>query len=385
MKLCCITLSVALFVSGLPAISFGEEGGPFSLVNRVSAYYDSNIIGASGGDSDLEFVYAPTVTLTRRSGVIGLDANVGGAFGFFADNDRYNYEDFDSSLSLGYPSDRSLLPYSLTFDGGYSDLTKVDRYVGDRIVSETAKLSGAFRYNVNERWGLRLQSHWNDIRYRGAQLRESSTWRAGADLAYRYSEKLDFFLGYNYSETSGDLDRRFVASRGYDAIDTKDHAYRIQAEGELTPKIAGILGLGYQTRETNFDDSGDPYVNLNLTWTANERIEVVATGGIRFLTTSLGVSGRQTSAGLAATMALRQDVAASVGLSYVETAYDISQFDRTDEFFLYRGELVWEWSPSAALSALITYDDAGSELGGLPNDRLTYDRFRVGLVFKYTF
>ncbi len=339
--------------------------GPFQFRNEVSATYDSKIEGRSDSDSDVEFVYAPTFTFTRQSGLLGVDASLGGAFGFFADHSEYNYEDFSGGVSLTYPNTPEL-PYTLTLSGGYSQTTRVDQFLGGRLQVDNLYVSGGLRYNVNERWGFRIGGRWAEVEYDLARS-DQSTWGYNLGFIYRYSEKLDIVLGYGYSETSA-------------SVDTQDSTFSLQAEGELTPKLTGTLGVGFQFRETEFGDSSDPYVNISLDWALNERIEIVATGSIGFLTTSTGASGRRSSAGLAAATALRHDLSASVGVSYSDTSYDDFGLDRSDESLLFRAALVWQLSPAASLSASLTYEDSQSN-----RDFLNYDRLRFGLSGSYTF
>ena len=366
MKSFLLSLSLSLFAGVLFAVTLPEDEGSLQFKNEISATHDSNIHGRDDGESDLEFVYAPTLSFSRQSGIIGLDASVGGAFGFFADNDDQNYENFNSRFALTYPQDDSI-PYTISFGGGYSQTTQIDAFLGDRIEVEQLGFNGGLRYNVNERWGFRVNGHWSDIAYDLAGRTKQETWGAGLDFIYRYSDKLDFAFGYAYAETTASLD-------------TQDQTFRLQAEGELTPKITGTLGLGYQLRETDFGNSGDPYVNINLAWAVNERIEVAATGSIGFLTTSSGASGQQSSVGLAASMALGNSVTASAGVSYQETSYDEFGLDRSDEGIIFQTALLWQFNQNATFTATASYGDNQSD-----TDRLTYDRFRLGVGAAFTF
>ena len=366
MKSFIISSGSLLFIGNLLAVTLPEDEGALQFGNVVSATHDSNIQGRNDGDSDLEFVYAPTLSFSRQSGILGLDASIGGAFGLFADNSDQNYEDVNSSFALSYPQDGSI-PYSINFGGGYSRTTQVDGYLGDRIQLERLGLNGGLRYNVNERWGFRVNGHWSDLAYDLERRSDQASSGYGLDFIYRYSEKLDFSLGYAYSETSANLD-------------TQDQTFRLQVEGELTPKLTGTLGLGFQNRETEFGDSGDPYVNVNLAWAVNERIEVAATGSIGFLTTSSGSSGQQSSTGLAASMALGGSMTASAGVRYSKTSYDNFGIDRTDEGLTFQTSLLWQLGQSTSLTASATYGDNQSDI-----DRLTYDRLRLGGGVVVTF
>lgn len=351
-----------LYAIGLPE----EEEQGLSFDNAVSAYYDSNIVGNKDGDSDVEATYSPTLNFTRQAGLIGLSASVGGSFGFFVDHDEFNYQLFRSNLMLDYPNEAGL-PYIVTLSGGYNETSDVDTFSGRRLERSVGSVAGSFRYNVNERWGFRVSGNWSDLTYSESGLSSQTSYGAGLDFVYIYSEFLDIFLGYSYRETSA----RF---------DSQDQTFRLQMEGELTPKITGTLGLGYQIRETDFDNSGDPYVNLDLAWAVNERFEVVATGGISFFTTSAGSSGQRTSVGLAGVMALGGDLSASLGVTYQEQDYESFGLDRSDEFLSYRAGLAWQLGLQTSLSASVTYMDVDSTI-----DRLTYDRLRAGLDFTFTF
>ena len=345
-----------------------EEDGILRFDNEVSAFYDSNIQGNSFGDSDIELAYKPTLNFTRRSGLLGIDARLGGGFGWFLDNSEYDYQDFYSSFLIDYPNEASL-PYRLTLGGGYNSTTTLDRYVGDRVSSDVANLNAGFRYNVNERWGFSLKSRWGETAYDDkARYTDQTSWGAGFDFVYIYSDKLEIFAGYGYLETSA-------------ISEYQDHTFRVSAVGELTPKLTGTMGLGHQIRESDdFGNTGDPYVNLNLAWAVNERLEVAATGGIGFSTTATGASGKQSNFGLVAAMALGSSLTGSLGVSYNESEYPGFGLDRSDEYLTYQAALAWQLGEAAALTGSLTFEDADST-----RDELVYDRLRAGLSLQMSF
>ncbi len=344
----------------------GEEADGLRFDNQLSAFYDSNIEGIKDGESDIEMTYVPTISFTRQSGIIGLQASLGGAFGFFADQSEFDYQLIQSNVTVLYPNTPDI-PYTLTLSGGYNETNDVDTFSGRRLEYGVGGVNGSLRYNVNERWGFRVSGSWSDLEYDDSRFSSQTTKGGGADLFYRYSEKLDVFLGYSYRETSA-------------FTDSEDHTFRISLEGDITPKVTGELGFGYQIRETEFVNSGDPYVNLNLGWALNERFELVATGAMGFFTTSAGSSGQRMSAGVAGVLALGGAVSASLGANWQEQSYDTFGLDRDDEFLSYRAGLLWQLNLSAMLEASVTYSDVSSTVG-----RLTYDRLRAGLGFTYSF
>ena len=358
---CLPIVAMSLFGQG------AEDGGLLRFDNQISAFYDSNIQGNRDEVSDIELSYNPTLNFTRRSGLLGIDASLGGGFGWFLDNSEYDYQNLFSRFSVSYPNEASL-PYTLTLGGGYNQKSTLDRFVGDRISQDAANLSAGFRYNVNERWGFSLSSRWSEITYEDPRFTDRTTWGAGFDFVYLYSEKLEFFTGYGFSEPSG-------------VSEYQDHTFRIRAEGELTPKVTGTLGLGYQIRESsNFGNTGDPYVNLNLAWAVNERLEVAATGRVGFSTTATGASGKRTNFGIVASMALGSTLTGSLGVSYNESEYSNFGLDRSDEFLAYQAALAWQLGESATLRGSLTFEDADST-----RDQLVYDRLRAGLSLQMSF
>ncbi len=341
-----------------------EEGLSFS--NDATAFYDSNIAGNADSDSDIELTYSPTLNFTRRSGLIGMSASLGATFGVFADNDEFDYELFRSNLNLSYPNTPDI-PYSLALSGGYNESSEVDTFSGRRREKALANFAGSLRYNVNERWGFRVNGGWTEVDYADAGLPTQTTIVGGVDLVYIYSENLEIFGGYSYSDTSA-------------GVDSETQTFRLRLEGEITPKVTGVLGVGYQIRETEVNDSGDPYVNLDLSWAVNERFEVVATAGMGFYTTSLGNSGQRISGGLAGVMALGGAVSVSLGANYQDQSYDSFGLDRSDEFLSYQAGIVWQMSSAARVTASVTFIDVDST-----RDFLVYERLRAGLGFNYTF
>lgn len=358
---------LAAVVGGLEAITFpSEQEEGLSFDNEASAFYDSNIVGNEDGDSDIELTYSPTINFTRQSGLIGVDASLGGDFGFFLDHDEFDYQLIRSNLSVTYPNSPDI-PYKLTLGGVYNETSDVDTFSARRLEWSVGGINGSLRYNVNERWGFRVNGRWSELEYQDSQIDSQTTFGGGVDLVYIYSENLDIFAGYSYSETSG-------------RTDSETQTFRLELEGDLTPKVTGVLGVGYQIRETDINESGDPYVNLDLAWAINDRFEVVATGEMGFFTTSAGSSGQRMGAGIAGVLALGGAVSVSLGVNYQEQTYDSFGLDRDDEFLSYQAGLAWRMGLSALMTASLSYHDVSSTL-----DILNYDRLRAGVGFKYTF
>ena len=98
--LACLTMMATLLFGQGAA----EEDGLLRFDNEVSAFYDSNIQGNSFGESDIELAYRPTLNFTRRSGLLGIDASLGGGFGWFLEDSEYDYQDFYSNFRITQPS-----------------------------------------------------------------------------------------------------------------------------------------------------------------------------------------------------------------------------------------------------------------------------------------
>ncbi len=124
MKSTAITL-VALLLTAHSLLGFAEvNDGELFLDTRVSALYDSNIIGSSLGDSDYILSVDPTLRWQReRRGT--MSASLGMNFNMYDEFGEYDSEDLHTDFAFSFPVTEGS-PFSGGIDLGYSEQTGVD-------------------------------------------------------------------------------------------------------------------------------------------------------------------------------------------------------------------------------------------------------------------
>lgn len=160
MKSTAITL-VALLLTAHSLLGFAEvNDGELFLDTRVSALYDSNIIGSSLGDSDYILSVDPTLRWQReRRGT--MSASLGMNFNMYDEFGEYDSEDLHTDFAFSFPVTEGS-PFSGGIDLGYSEQTGVDYYVADRVSTENTNLALNGRYQTGRRLAWRGELAYQD-------------------------------------------------------------------------------------------------------------------------------------------------------------------------------------------------------------------------------
>lgn len=354
-------------------MTFPDEGGEVVLRNHVSALYDSNILGRESKESDVLLSYKPTLEFTRDSGIVAMDAEIGGDFGFFTDNSDLNYEDFTSRLGLKFPNDEDY-PYEAKLSGSHEEISDLDRFLGERLESNYTAIDAELRYDFTERWAIGLALGWSETSYQRSVVNpesrrffDLSSWQAGGRFIYNYSDNLDWSVGYTYTESDAQ-------------VSAKNHAWVLNVNGQLSPKVQGSLGIGYNRYESTLGDFSDPHFSADLTWQATDEFAVKLGVRTDYRTTATGEPVRARSADLRLEYSLKGYWLAAVGIGYEDFRFEGGDLTRTDDLWFASASFQRILSPFTSLKLGVRYEDQDSSEGTFSFDRVTAE---AGLIFAF--
>lgn len=347
----------ALFatISASPAFALWEaaEGEVFlSLDAAVSA--DSNIGSNALERSDTTYSVTPGISWERQGGRATMSLSAQCEIERANKYDAYDSENYSAHLNLDVPATSSGRLRG-TLIAGYFDGSRVDSYQNTRI-SESS-------FNVALRGAYQLTPKLNG--------------RAGAtyantdpeDLAEYTNKSYNVGIGYNLRpDVSAFLDVRFTdSSAGFSTevgggTDTSGEAIIFGLDGQITPKLTGHAGFGYDwststLANVDFDYTGPTY-DVSLTWRPRERttMELLASNGIE--STSTGGTDFTTVA-FTVDQEIGLNIAAHAGVSYRSSDFALDTRGEDDVWdYTIGGRYVLTRNISLGLS--YTYTDSDS-------------------------
>lgn len=282
----------------------------WSVSADASITYDSNIFANSSEESDWIWGIRPQVEFRRIAGLIGLDAGAGVDIGFFTHNSSYNYQDFFGFLQLSYPQEvsDSRWEWNLLLDARESSST--DQLLSARTNSRIYTAGGDVRYLYSDKTAIRGLANYRYNDMLSAGFTDTDTTDLGVDAVWLYSPKLDFYLGYRYRHTRW---KRMATSSA------NDHGVELGVEGELAPKLVGVVSIGYTHRDFNQGSSKGMFsAGATLNWAMRQGTTVSLDGRHGFDATETGQSVEASDVTLKVTQEInaKLDVEGSIGYSH---------------------------------------------------------------------
>ena len=270
------SLFVCFFPVSLNALSEGKYG-KIDIGAENSLSYDSNIFSSNLNEGDMILRSTPTVTYSKKVGIVVVSASAGLALTKYADNTEQDSVDpqtgFDIDLSglndrIGFmKSGGGKLKFDIFADVGQSTATNV---IEQDIVTSTNFIAGLdIRYDYSPKFGLGTKLSYGFTASDGnASYNDLNNWSLSGRAFYIYSKKLEFFGDYEYRPISGS------GGNSTTFIDSATHEFKIGANGDLFKKVKGDIYLGYSFK--NFDSSSVSSDNAitfggGLTWSMNSK------------------------------------------------------------------------------------------------------------------
>lgn len=259
-----LTGFLACLTCPLPGLT--ELGRGFVIMEvPMSVQYDSNIYASNTDISDVMLTSSPRLSYLQEDSVLQLEVGLGGRLTRFMDATEESSEDLFADFSLsGFNRADSRLNFSLT--GGWQELSAASPEVGARIQSRITNVSSTVDIEVSDKTGLRLSGGNAATRYKKADYGDSDDRNLRLDGLYHYSEKLTLKGGMRYRDLS--YFNRYQSKRS--------NTFIIGSEGVITPKVNGILEVGYADFETLSEDF--LFYSASLNWAYDTKRNYVISG-----------------------------------------------------------------------------------------------------------
>lgn len=364
-------------------IELGRGRVETSLSARAD--YDSNIFLNNGQTDDFTATANARARYIHDVGILSAEAAIDVTAVKYTDHTSQDTIDPSFTGNLTYrPSDKT----TATADASVARNTMANEAVNDRTKSTDTSLNFTFQNLFSEKLGFRVLGGTSLGNYLTTGYVDIANYNVGAKAVYAYSPKLTSTAGIDYRES-------WTRNRQPGQIDpsSKDYRYTIGFEGELAPKVSGVLELGAVQRKFNtagVDGSTAAFLSMGLKWIAAQKTSVSLNGSEDFGLTAANQSSKVTSFSLGVTQVLDPKWTVDAGISYAHSAYqsftNSGDFDRTDDIYRIRGRISYAMATNVALDLSAGYANADSSAPvSAVAQSATYDRVNVGVGVTVSF
>lgn len=326
--------ALASTASAAPLVSIGNFADLY-FNGSAGFRYQSNIYYTNTNErGDTAFIFSPGLELSLgRKG-----AEFTGTFGFREDITIY----FDEN---GLDNETASVFFNGRYDTGvfkldvYANFAEVDQntqdvraivaggpITGDLVEREVSSAGFYGEYDFSQKFSFGAGANFYHTYFQTYQpsFSDSTTWTLPADIFYKYSEKLDFSVGYQYRDTEVE-----------GPSDSTDHFFNVGARGELAPKVFGRVRVGWTTRDYDtLNTSEDSFtVITGLTYTPTQKMGLNLDVSRDLGTSGTGSGVEQTNIRIGGTYKFSPFISTNAGLGYEKSDYNSGV--RDDETFTF--------------------------------------------------
>lgn len=260
-------------------VTFNDGKDKVFVTGSVSFGWDSNLYAVKDGKGDYATISSIGTEYSRRAGLIGVDASAQLNMAAYKTLSRENYS--DPKFSLEFTKETGRTTGSLLLSAERQ--SKADSAANVRSESWNYNANLNLRYPVIERYSLSgLAGYSRRDFIDNAQLYDSSTVTAGANLFYVYTSERDLMAGYRYREETSSI-----------STTNTDHAFLVGVSGKILPKLNGSINAGYQYRVSELarrEVFKSWTSTASATWNINKRLTATGQLSKDFNTTSTNLS-----------------------------------------------------------------------------------------------
>jgi hypothetical protein len=236
------SLAATIAAHAAPFLALGDSAELF-LTGTVGIRADDNIFLTSNETSDTIFDIKPGFEF-----VFGQGSLTKGSFKFVENISRYS----DNS---GLNTELSSFAFNTKYDDGKSEFATSASY--DQLNQNAPGLTGLTRRNVTalgldaeisatQKSSVGVGLSYKDTEYRRAGYNDKRTVTVPVDYYWAVSAKVDLSVGYRYRD-----------SEVQNALDSKDHFFRIGFRGDFSPNVTGTVKVGVGQRKFSGAGSED--------------------------------------------------------------------------------------------------------------------------------
>ena len=343
----------------------------FSLDSSATYINKSNIYKSPTLISDDVFVVSPGFKVDFGAPYAGFDVSLKLSYDFvrYASLGDLDSEHLNSNLFARYQGSATNVNFSYNYIEGQSAQSSLIGQVissEDEALIETesnyVNLAATYQYSPKLSFSTGVLLNKLDYATYEREYAPKENLTIPLNLNYQYSEKLSIIYGVEFTEREvGERYRRDGISGPYerisDAYDSDDVFYKIGLNGQLLPKLSGIMSLGYRTVE--FSDNREE--SDKDTWAIDSKLRWAVTPkfntrfGMRRLMDSAGSGDSYTTSRLfiGNTYDISPEFSMALNGDFSFKDY-VEEKDRTDEINTYTWKLDYlpanEWVFSASYS-----------------------------------
>ena len=368
-----------------PFEPLGIRAGAFLIYPSLEAAgtYDDNIFATKNNtEDDFIFTLRPELRAQSQWSVHSLAATAFSEFGFFADENDSNYEDFGGALDGRVDITREAATFGrLSFarlhedrdsadDGGQDDVTQF--WVTEARLRHRQSFA---RFFVQPTAFARRRAFENAGDISNAD-RDRSTFGGGLRVGVNATPAINVFAEGNADVVRYDDAGDINDNNGYDA--------RVGVEVDVTRLVFGEASIGYAFRQNDeFENEGGLAGDIGITWTPTPLTTVNFTGRAGFDETTVTFEGDRSSGNLATGIGVRVDheLRRNIRLN-ASAAYDRDDFQgtsRTDDTFRLGAGVAYLLNRNLSVEASYRFDTRNSDAN---NEEFDRNIFRIGVTAR---
>jgi hypothetical protein len=368
-----------------PYAPLGIRTGAFLIFPSITTglEYDDNVFATdSDEEDDFLFTLRPEITAQSQWSRHSLAASVFGDFGFYANEDDANYQDFGTALTGGLDVTRnSRTTGSLAFSRLHEDPESADD-LDDEEVTQYWRSEARVRHRHNfvrmfvqpSLFARRLA--YEDTGNIDNAQRDRNVYGTGLRAGVAVSPRINVF-----GEVNGDLVRYDDAGSN---DDNRGGDVRAGVEVDFTRLVVGEVSLGYAYRQyENFENEGGLAGDVGVTWTPTQLTTVDFVGRAGFEETTVVFDGDEASGNLTTGVGVivNHDLRRNIRLN-ANAGYDRDDFqgtNRVDNTFRLGGGVSYLINRNLSVNASYRFDTRDSDDNNNEFDR---NIFRLGLTAR---
>jgi predicted porin len=339
-------LTAAICASPAHALWEAAEGEIFLQLD-ASVAADSNIQSSALELSDTIYTVTPGFSWERSRGrgsiTLGAQCEIERA----SEYEAYDSENYSANFGLDMP----LTPGQRLRGGisaSYFDGSRVDPYQSTRISESSYDISVNGAYQVSNKINARAAASYGNT-------------DPDLDLVPDYEDtSISIGAGYNFRpEVSFYVDARFTDSSS-NGTETSGNAILVGLDGQITQKLSGHIGFGYDWSESEvgtvtYDYTGPTY-DVALTWAPRERTTIALSASNGVQSTSGGGTD-YTNFSLTLDQEIGLNMSGNAGITYRSSEF--AGANRSDD--VWEGTVGWTYAFTRQISMGLTYTYTNSE------------------------
>jgi len=346
-------LSAAVILA-LPAHGLWEaaEGEIFLLLD-ASVAADSNIAANSLELSDTIYSVTPGFSWERSRGRGSVSLSGACQIERASEYEGYDSENYSADFSLQMP-----VTAGRRLQGGitasYFNGSRIDSFQNTRISETSWDFGIDGSYQVSNKVNARASASYGFTDPETLAYYESTAFTVGA--GYNFRPEISFFVDARFTESSSS--NSALISGG---TDTSGNAILVGIDGQITQKLSGSIGFGYDWSESDnggaITEYSGPTYDIGLNWAPRERTSVSLNASNGVQSSSTG-STEYIRVNLTVSQEIGLNWSADAGVSYRSSDFAVSTRGNDD---VWEGNVGVSYAFTRQVSMALSYTYTNSD------------------------